>query len=491
MGLTLVFAALLCALAAGQGNIIAKLSLEDGSPAFMALFNPAVAGLEASLGIRFLYIQAIARYEIAAACHPVALSFFGVKDSISPRLCTPTNRAIIRALVLFGINSQQFPIEAGPYGAYLRSIGLSPDSNSNNRGTANGFANFIADRANQYLSNDGWNSQGDTSIPAALRRMYADTTGFVPANKAGTPPDKLPKPLRWQPLEVATGSTGGFRSQTFNTPQLGSAKPLVLSRTAVSGRNSPAPYEEPDRRPLIRKDFLLIQRLLRGFFKTSRDLTVEQRFLARWWENKRISLLSFLPFYKKLLNLDDFQETYIQLAQLLAMHDSIIVGWKEKLKHNAVRPTTAIATFFGNRRIRVFISEQDGDGFILGKDYKPLIPVQAHPEYPSGSALLCTTGLDVLEFALESIISGPIPPYRMTFAPGSFGFPHQQPITVQLNSLRQGAEQCGEARLWAGVHFPPSITAGEELSKGIGLIAFRHVSSLINGTVPRNCIRCL
>lgn len=482
---------LLFALTAAQNDTLSNLSLSEGSPAFKALFNPAVAGLEASLAIRFLYIQAIANYEIEAACHPAALSFFGTKDSILQELCSPVNCAVIRAYILFRINRQQYPVEAGRYGDYLKSIGLLPNDNSNDRTTPSGWANFVAERANNYLSNDGWNSQGDTSLPAALRNRYADTTNFVPANGAETPANNLPRALRWQPLMEESGSTGGFKAQVFNTPHLGLAKTLALTSTSVSGRNARPPYHEPDRNVLTLQDFLSMQHLLRNFFKLSRELTVQQRFLARWWENKRVSLLSFLPFYKRALHLSDWQETYIQLAQLIAMHDSVLVSWKEKRKHNSVRPTTMIKKFHGKRRIRVFISEDEGAGFILGNSYKPLFPVQSHPEYPSGSALLCTSALDALEAALGDIVGGSIPPYRMTATPGMFGFPHQQSIAVQYNSLREGAKECGQSRLWGGVHFPPSVQAAEELSRGIGLIAYKHVANLVNGTIPQNCKRCI
>lgn len=485
------FAFLIAAATATSDSLLRYLSLSEGSPAFKHLFNPAVANLGASLGIRFLYLKALARYEIAAACDNTALSFFGTKDPISAPLCTPVNRAVIRVYTLYRINREQFPVEAVPFGSYLRRIGLTPDDDSDDTSTPSGWANFAANRANRYLSNDGWNSQGDLSLPEALRNRYSDTTGFYPANKPSTPADELPRPLRWQPLTQKSGFTGGFRSQVFDTPQLGSAKTLALTSSEVARRDTPAPYQRPDSRSLVGTDLRLMIGLITEFLETSRELTVMQRFLARWWENKRISLLSYLPFYTKKLGLTEWQETYIELAQLIAMHDSIVVAWKEKLKHNAVRPTTMIKRFFTGVKIRVFISEKDGVGEILGENYEPLVPVQAHPEYPSGSAFLCTSGLEALEQALREIIRGSIPPYVLRVRPGLFGFPHNESFVVRYSTLSEGAMDCGQSRLWAGVHFPPSVRAGEEAAKGIGTAAYRQMSDLISGIVPRYCPRCL
>lgn len=485
------FAFLLIAAATCSADLLRALSFEEGSPAFLALFNPAVGTLEASLAIRYLYVQAIARYEVAAACNGKALSFFGTRDPISQHLCTPVNRALIRAYTLYRINRDQFPIEAAPFGSYLRSINLSPDDNSKNIFSPSGWANFVANRANRYLSNDGWNSQGDTSIPSPLRNAYGDTTGFIPTNKAETPADELPRPLRWQPLVQKSASTGGFKAQVFSTPQLGRVKPLALTPRGVARRKTRAPFSKPDNHNIVGQDLQLMRRQLDDFLSLSQGLTVKQRFLARWWENKRISLLSFLPFYAKKLQLSEWQETFIELAQRIAMHDSIIVAWKEKRKHNAVRPTTMIKRFFSGKTIRVFISEKDGSGKIPGEYYQPLFPVQSHPEYPSGSALLCTTALDALKQALMRTTNGSIPPYELRAGPGMFGFPHKKQIMVSYSSLSDAAKECGQSRLWAGVHFPPSIEEGEEVAKGIGISAYKHVAELVAGIVPQFCTRCL
>lgn len=439
-----------------------------------------------------MYVQAVARYELAAACHPTALSFFGTKDPIPSTFCNPVPRAVILAHLIYRINAEQFPIEAAPFGEYLAAQGLTPFSDSTDVSSTSGWANNIAERANKYFSSDGWNSMGNLDLPRSLRKRYGDTSGYVPTNNAEIPVEALPMPLRWQPLIEDSGATGGYKAQIFTVPHLGSAKPLALSKAAVSRRTMMPPYQQPNSlRFLNPSDNRMMEMMLRGFLKQSSELTAKQRFLARWWENKGASLNSFLPFYVKELGLSSFEQDYIRLAQMIAEHDSLIVGWREKRRHDLVRPTTMIQRYYRGRKIKVFISEDVGVKEINGEDYRPLTQVQAHPEFPSGSALLCSTGLQTLYLALKAIVGVTgLPPYQLSASKGMFGFPDKETIDVRFRSLREAAKSCGNSRLWAGVHFPPSIEAGDKLAKGIGTMAFKQVEALVSGQVPKSCTRC-
>lgn len=465
-----------------------ELSFKEGTPSFSALFNPAVGGLEASLSIRFLYIDAIARYEAHAACNETALSFLGKNFKFRGARCSSNDIATLRAVIQAKVLEVQYPVEAKPLLDYLRSLHIVVDDNKN-MNSLSGNAMRIAKYLNMYLSNDGWHSQGDPLLPASLRKAYFDTTGFEPANKAEVPPSKLPRPLLWQPLQESSGSTGGFKYQVFNTPQLGSAKPLVITRANIEARTAPDPYQHPDVEGMSIGDQIEIENQVYDFLKTARDLTVRQRFLAKWWENKRISLGSMLPYYEKKLNLSDFEAAYINLSMLMAQHDSLIVAWKEKLRVNAVRPETVVRRMFAGKPIKVFVSESVGVQTIYGQDFKPFISTQAHPEFPSGSALICTTGVDALDTALKDL-RGKVPRYTRTFKRHEFGFQNKVPIKVSYDYLRQASEECGVSRLYAGVHFKPSVVEGEILSEGIGKAAYDHVRDLVHGRIPKVCARC-
>ena len=40
------------------------------------------------------------------------------------------------------------------------------------------------------------------------------------------------------------------------------------------------------------------------------------------------------------------------------------------------------------------------------------------------------------------------------------------------------------SRFWAGVHFPPSISAGQAIGHEIGTLAYDYLTAYINGTPP-------
>lgn len=164
--------------------------------ASIALFPPSISGFEAPFPVRSTLTLYLARYEIGAACHPNALSFFGVKDPIPSRFCEPLPQEIIRSYINYRINAQQFPREAEPYGRFLAEQGLRPYNETTDTSTELGWANVIANRANAYLSNDGWNSLGELTRDNFLR-PYFDQTGYTPVNLAGLPLGKLRRPLRW------------------------------------------------------------------------------------------------------------------------------------------------------------------------------------------------------------------------------------------------------------------------------------------------------
>merc|ERR1712238_133250 len=55
---------------------------------------------------------------------------------------------------------------------------------------------------------------------------------------------------------------------------------------------------------------------------------------------------------------------------------------------------------------------------------------------------------------------------------GGFAIPHLQHL----------AEECGESRLWGGMHFTASVPAGVELCGGLGTLGVERVEFLRNGS---------
>ncbi|CAN5836889.1 hypothetical protein BH23ACT10_BH23ACT10_23050 [soil metagenome] len=52
------------------------------------------------------------------------------------------------------------------------------------------------------------------------------------------------------------------------------------------------------------------------------------------------------------------------------------------------------------------------------------------------------------------------------------------------------AEDCGNSRVWAGVHFTASVPAGQKIGTRIGNLAYKSVTAHIEGTAkPRRHLR--
>lgn len=482
---------LVLAVAAADLSSRLQISFDPDTPAAAALFPPSTARLPAPLAIRYLFLHAVASWELAAACSPSSLSFFGVRDRIPPALCAGEARLVTRCLLLYHTLRRQYPPEAAAWARYLAAQGLAPDHPAPPPGTPLAWARRVAGRAERYFADDGWNSRGDRDR-AVNRRPFHDYTAYRPVNRPGDHPRAVRRPLRWQPLEARGDATGAYATQQFACPQLGRSgvKTLFLTRSELRARKARSPYFDANtRRGFSPQDEPTVQKLLKDLFDLSAALTPHQRFLAYWWENKRRSLNAILPYYASALDLSQFEVAALNLAMLVAMHDAMIVAWRGKVALDLVRPGTLIREAYGARRVRAFVSEDVGVQEIKAQEFEPLVPVQAHAEHPSGSALLCRAGLDTLGAGLARL--GHVPgPYERAFRPGAFGFPTRQAAHVRFANLSEMAASCKESRLWAGVHFPPSVAEGERLAAGIGELALKHVFKLVDGDRPEPCSRC-
>lgn len=458
-----------------------------------SVLPPSVSGFEVPFSIPITFTFNLARYEIGAACHPTALSFFGVKDPVPSQFCEPLPQEIIRSYINYRINAQQFPQEAEPFGRFLVGLGLPPYGDSTDTSTMLGWANVVANRANAYLSNDGWNSLGKLTRDDFLR-PYFDQTGYTPVNLAELPLEKLKCPLRWQPLTVSSGFTGSYISQSHVTPQLRVAKPLVLSERALLQKKVRGPYKFPNRRRTISKvDRRRVDKLIEEYFQTSRELTPKQRFAAYWWDNKFLSLGGFLLTFTRTLGLSKFDGDLMALSETVAQHDALIVAWKEKTRNDLVRPVTIIRKLKSGQKVRAFISEEEGVGEVDAGDFEPLVRIQPHSEFPSASAVLCRATFENLVRGLKVLLGRNfvLPRFLFPVQPGVFPtIPLQISLLINL-SVEEARVECGRSRLYAGVHFSPSIEAGDVLGRGIGSRAFRQMFELSRGRVPDNCWRCI
>lgn len=457
------------------------------------LFPNHILSVETPIAIRYVLITTVPYYTILAACHRKALGFLGKKDVIPDRFCEPLPQVVLISYIQNRLFRSQFPIEGRAYEEFLVRIGLNPTSKSIDRETEVGLANALSDELVRYFETDGWNSLGDLAREN-FRQQYADYTGFKPKNHAELDVSSLRQPLRWQPLKQESDFHGRFASQVHVVPHIGRAKPLVLTQEDFNNRRSQAPYSTPDRlKMLSSRDEKTMRRLISELFRRSKNLTTEQVAIAHWWDSKFFSLGSFILYYQGALEFDFDTGIRIGLGEVLAQYDAVMLAWKEKVRHDLVRPTTMIRRLLKGKKVRAFKGFGKGVGVVDAEEWEPIVRVQPHSEFPSASALICKSSLDQLRASLKEIvgINGTIPPYEADISPFMPGnSPVSETVRVKFNTLESAAKSCGESRLFAGVHFSPSVPAGFELADGIGEKAHQHVADLWAGRVPQGCDRC-
>lgn len=486
---SIILSLLITYVSAQHESLADKLYLRflPANDAARALANAAIFAAETPITIRFTLMAGAAVYDSRAACHPVALSFFGTKDDVPPSFCTDDNNAILTSYTTYVAIAREFPGQARTYGQFLRKQGLEPQSNSRDRSTMNGWANYIGNRMADFFANDGWNSLGKLSndrFPAP----FQDYTNYQPVNQ---PYAKRPrKPLRWQPLPFEVDGLGRFAHQIHVTPQIAVAvDPLVLTQQDMNSRVTRSPYLNPDKyNKLNTLDRRNVQKRLNEMLRTSVKLTPGQIFLARWWDNKLFSTAGISAYYEGASGLSKFQVAQQFMGEMISQYDALIITWREKRRHDLARPRSLLQIVRPGQTVRSFVNEKEGVSHVSTEDWRPLIREQPHSEFPSGSAALCFAAMEHIQEYVKQV-KGSVPDIKIRYPANTFPF-NQQDVTVAYEDPQKAARGCAESRLWAGVHFRPSVEAGAKIGRGIGRIVLNHVLMLGRGKVPAGCARC-
>lgn len=167
------------------------------------------------------------------------------------------------------------------------------------------------------------------------------------------------------------------------------------------------------------------------------------------------------------------------LSQMFpAFADSAIIVWRNKEKWAYWRPVTEIA--------------DRG----LEKDWQPLIPTPAFPEYPSGHAADCFVGAFMLRAAFPEVrdpfvfvslaSSGNLRrPDGSAFGMGQHAHGGAFDDDAQTYpSPLAAAEECSRSRVWAGAHFQGSDEESRHIATEIAKRAVAAVPALGQGRKP-------
>jgi hypothetical protein len=211
-------------------------------------------------------------------------------------------------------------------------------------------------------------------------------------------------------------------------PYWGRLRPFVLTAMDECAPPPPSSYSEAPGSAFYRE--------VKAVYDTSRTLTPEQREIALYWADNPgetgtppghwVLIASQLV---GALDLDAERTAEMLMLTSLAMADAFISCWHEKFSWSLIRPVSYI------RRV-------------IDPRWHTLIPTPPFPEYTAGHAVQSGAAAGVL-----TALFGDRPFTDSTHV--SIGRPVRR-----LASFRAAADEVARSRLYAGIHYPISLSNG-------------------------------
>eukprot|EP01084_Bolivina_argentea_P250594 419938_1 len=391
-------------------------------------------------------------------------------------LMPETTDAMISLLNAFGLTDATNTIDTNVAACGVTDSECLQDVAAENNYEPNIMASIVAYQVIDYLSNDGWNSDGSIGCTANCRR-YSDTTNPPYA------PD-LNAPYSWKPLTEDNGK-GFFYEYGHVVPHIGyTVTPKVLTLDDFVSRSAPDPdydYEEEVE--------LVIERL--------RNLATDdrQKMLVEFFDDKISVVLAIILQLDMKLNWTWEQRQIFIVGFSSVEYDAVLQSWREKRKWDLVRPTTLIKNGPENGltedTITTYGGPYQGVQTIDAEDFEAYIRVMPHSEYPSASGCICLVAAEFTNTLLNEqwdmdTCSIDLPFPGAAFAAGSSKIePDQTPdelVFATMSSLMELSDTCGESRLWGGMHFTKSIHGSHELCDGIGVTGYKFINAIYEGT---------
>eukprot|EP01025_Chloroclados_australasicus_P050068 TRINITY_DN5720_c1_g2_i4.p1 TRINITY_DN5720_c1_g2~~TRINITY_DN5720_c1_g2_i4.p1 ORF type:complete len:561 (-),score=33.65 TRINITY_DN5720_c1_g2_i4:264-1946(-) len=362
----------------------------------------------------------------------------------------------------------------------LEQLGYKDDMESVDTSTPAGIGNTVAQAFFEYQAVDGWNWDG-TMTRTVNPMPFEDYTGYAPMNS----PWKLNYPLRWQPL-LETDNQGFFYYQQHVTPQAGLGQPIAFTKEEFDTITVDWPYTGGrENTELAQEDEDVIREYAEELFLLQQNLTDTQKMLIWYFDSKGRSIAA-IPLWMEAANeiiKDDNRQLLTEVGFNTILYDATVLVWKEKLRHDAVRPPSIIKYIYQNETIEAWGGYGKGAAVINGTEFSPYIRTMPHSEFPSASACICQATTDFLRAARggkDEFTS----PFIAFFRKGSSVYepdvvPAKDTVVI-FRSLSEINRVCGESRLWGGLHFRPAVEAGQRLCKGLGERVYERLVSKSN-----------
>ena len=441
-------------------------------PTVIPVIFASVAPGDATLVLRSTTLITNAMFDAIAPYHATAV---GVYSRLPRRPAseglTDRQRNIAVFYACQEVLDSLYPAEKARWDDMLRSVGLDPNLQSTDLRTAAGLGRAAGKAVVAARENDGMNQLGNANGQRFHRMPYADTTGYAPVNTAY----ELLNPARWQPA-ITTKGTGIFQVQQFVTPQFGQVLPY--SYRNVRQFTFPVPKDSNPFGPGGRARY---KAQVDQVLAASANLTEAQKLTTELFNDKIRSLGFVALFLSQSRQWTVEQFVHYDFLVNMAAFDGGIAVWNAKRHYDAVRPFSAVGWTYGDGLVRAWGGPGKGTVSLPASQWASYVKVADHPEYPSGSSCFCSAHAQASRRFLGSDTLG----WKVNVPKGSSvvepGITPAADLVLSFDTWSQFEQQCGQSRLWGGVHFQAAVDASKPVCKGIGDKAYQYVQQLIAG----------
>lgn len=326
---------------------------------------------------------------------------FGTKASVDAAVATAAYE-VLTNLVSTAPELAAFPGRAGLLAAldteYMTSLDAVPEDSFKMQGIAAGHA--AADAMLQARQDDG---------------------RFGPSQWV-----RDPRPGHWSPLLNAAG-----QEVLDPTPWVGGVEPFLVESAAQFRSAPPLALDSPE----YAAEFNQVLNLGRA---TGSTRTVEQTYIAKWWQWPPI--LAWNDVARQLITRNGLSAA--DAARLLALQnlsgaDAAITCWSDKYYYDFWRPWNAIPR----------AGEDDNEATTAETGWTALITAP-YPEHPSGHNCLDGAHAAILRMFFGEVVPGG---FQMTSTSGLLAA--EEPRTRTFQTFSQPCAELIDARIWAGLHF--------------------------------------
>lgn len=453
-------------------------------PVFFEDVSPT--GGDASLVLRITTMLTNAWFD-AAAPYDLNGNAVGVYSRLNHRSLEESTLANINTAVIYAsyhVLNSLLPDRATDWDAMLSNAGLSPNNNIDPT-TPDGIGNLAGLGVIEGRERDGMNQLGDEDGRTYNLVPYADYTNYKPVNTAY----KLRFPSRWQP-DLQRQGMGLYKIQQFVTPQYALTEPYTYP--------DPRVFSFP--RPINSKvwRFRKYKQQADEVLQASAELDDERKMKAEFFDNKLDGIGdSAEHVWRTRIAQDDLVQSlldfiYLELLTNMAAFDAGIPVWQEKRRYDAVRPYSAIRFIYGNQPVTAWGGPGRGTvNDLPANEWKSYLEEADHPEYPSASTCFCYAHAQAVRSYIplgSEMPLGDTLNWTVLQEKGSSriepGITPDSNINLTFETWTDWANDCGQSRIWAGVHFQSAVDESANVCSVFGDMAHAYLVSLLDGTAP-------